>query len=229
MHPSRKPRAIAFTLAKHLLRCKQCAGKAHANLPLRRREIAIARTHREPIRIADCGTHPNFAGNIQVGYHLANNSHLLEILLPEVTDVGASHVQQLQHDGRDSPKMRRPRGTLPAPGDRRRVDIRGKTRRINFFLPGNQHGIDSLSRKQFQIFAQSAGIFGQIFRRRKLSWIDKNSGDDPVAINSRGFDQTQMPGMQRAHRRDHANFLTRHTPLANQFSQPIHPTMTEHL
>ena len=70
-------------------------------------------------------------GMRQVARHLADDHHLLGVLLAEVGVLGADQVEQDGDDRGDAIEVARPRGALERPGDRADRHGRVEARRVD--------------------------------------------------------------------------------------------------
>src|SRR5437764_14467687 len=102
-------RRIAFSRADQVARLRQRLKKQRRLLPLFERQILIARTQRQAVRLANDGADPYRHGQVEIVHHLLNDARLLEILLAKVSDFWLNDLQQLQTDGGPAAKMPRPR------------------------------------------------------------------------------------------------------------------------
>ena len=76
-----------------------------------------------------------------------------------------------------------------------------KTGRIHFVHRGDENKIGAGRPQHFEVGRLAARIGAKILGRSKLLRVDEDGSDHPRARPLRRFDQRDMPGMERAHRR----------------------------
>ena len=82
------------------------------------REVDVARRQREPVGLTDRRTGDDLGRDRQVARHLADDHHLLGVLLAEVGVLGADQVEQDRDDRRDAVEVARPGRALERPRHR---------------------------------------------------------------------------------------------------------------
>jgi hypothetical protein len=82
-----------------------------------------------------------------------------------------------------------------------------------------EHQIDASRGQQLNVGGECSRVTPKIFARAKLRWIDENGHYHQIALLAASIDERQVPLMQGAHRRHHANRFTSSARIANVFSQ----------
>ncbi len=126
---------------------------------------------------------------------------MLEILFAEQRDIGPHLVEQLGDDCRNAIEMARPRRAVESVADARHRNIGGKTVRVHFL--GRWQPQDRAARvgQHPRILQFAPGVAREVFGRAELLRIDEDRGDDLVRDMLGRFDQRDVAGVQRAHRR----------------------------
>ena len=88
-------------------RIRQMVQQRLSGASLARIEIFVSGTHRQAVRLTHRGAGDHCEGHAQVSRHLADDQHLLVVLLAKVRPVWSDNVEQLRHDGGDTVKMAR--------------------------------------------------------------------------------------------------------------------------
>ena len=200
---ARGSRSPARTASPH---ARERAVKRGRAVAFGRRQLDVAARHREPVGSRTVGQTSIRDRDVEVAHEAPDHARLLGVLLAEVRDVRADHVEQLRDDRRDAVEMgtaavRRPRasrsrrgptrwsrspaGTPPRPRART-----GSRRRL-----GGQPGVALRSHA------------GTRPGRRvvELRRVHEQRHDDHVALLARAAHQRQVTVVERAHRRDEAD------------------------
>ena len=72
---------------------------------------------------------------------------------------------------------------------------------VEILLAGGEQHSDASGAQLVAIGLESARVGIEIFVRAELQSIDKNRGHDGIAMRARLFHQTDVPGVEIAHRR----------------------------
>src|SRR5947209_2720271 len=117
--------------------------------------------------------------------------------------------------------MRRPKMILEI-GIGDAVDEHGRreTLGINLGYIGCKTEIACRGFEFVQIGFERARIFAEILAWRELRRVDENRYDDAIGLAPRPFDERDVPGMKRAHRRHERDALARLAPARHDLAQP---------
>ncbi len=108
------------------------------------RQVDVARRQGEAVGLADRRAGDDLRRDRQVARHLADDHHLLGVLLAEVGVVRPDQVEQDGDDRRDAIEMAGPRGALERPGDRTDRDDGVEAGRIDLRRVGGEDDVDAL-------------------------------------------------------------------------------------
>ncbi len=109
--------------------------------PLGRAEVDVPRREREAVRLTHGGAGDHLGRDGQVAGHLADDHHLLGVLLPEVGMVGADQAEQDRDDRGDAVEVAGTRRSLERLGDRADRHDRVEARRVDL---GGRRGEDQV-------------------------------------------------------------------------------------
>ena len=155
---------------------------------LRRVEIAVARAHRETVRLRAASRRlARATGKRKSSIMRSQQDDLLVVLLPEHEHVGRHDVQQPAHDRRDAVEMARPARAAELAAQRRQRDAHGvlETERVDLAHVGHEQQVDGAGRGETRgVVGERARISGEVFARSELRRIDEDARDDAVALAS---------------------------------------------
>lgn len=184
-------------------------------------EIDISRTQGEAVAFSyRRGTH-DAQGKIEVAHHAPDYRELLEILLPEDSDIGLGQMEELRYDGADSVKMAR--STCPTEPSGKSVfrDHHGALGRIHLRCRGDKDRIHPVATALLEILCKRSRIGLKIFRRPELRGIDEDRCHDIPSPERMGFspspvEETRVAAMECPHRghEDARRFPSRGDPFA---------------
>jgi hypothetical protein len=120
---------------------------------------------------------------VQVGHQAADDEQLLDVLAPEVGDVGDHHAQQLDHDCRDAAEM--PRSAHLALERLAQVcdlDGRGEARRIDLLGSRREQEIRAGGAGEARVAGLVARIALQTGELVELGGVDEQRDDDHLAL-----------------------------------------------
>ena len=150
----------------------------------------------------------DFQAEEQIADHAANDGQLLVVFLAEDGGMGTDDVEELGHHGADAAKMA---GSLRAAESARKLGFVHESRiarRIHLVRTRRENRIRAMRSANFQIGLHGARVFGQVFVRTELRWVNENADHDGAAlagVRACRIDQRSMAGVQRTHRRDEEN------------------------
>ncbi len=168
-------------------------------------EVGVARAEGQAVGVSDDGTDFDLGGEAEVADQLLDDERLLVVFLAEEGAVGGDDLQQLEHDGRDAPKMGGTRGAFERLGDGADIDKRLAVGGDHLFGGGGKDEPAAELLEQVHVLLQRARVFFEVFAGGKLGWVDEDAGDGEVATGERGFDQAEVSGVEGAHCGDEAD------------------------
>jgi hypothetical protein len=181
--------------------------------------MKIARGHRQPVRLSDCGASGYLDRDIQIPRHPAHHLQLLKILFPEKGHIRLCLQKQLGNHRGHPVEMAGAMRPAQGIGQARNPHIGGKTGGIDLI---RIRYINQITAKwcQFQrVCFFGSGIVFQIIRVVELFGIDKNGHDHPVTAFHRRAHKAQMSFMQRAHGRHNRNGFPAGLPFFHKAAQ----------
>ena len=131
---------------------------------------------------------------------------LLGIFLAEKSFVGPGNIHELRDDRRHAAEVDGPLGAAQLMGNVAvYADVGAVSFRIHFGRFGMEHGVDADAFQLAAVFFKAARIGVEILVRPELGRVDKDRGDDDVALFLRRPHEGQVAFMQGSHRRDQAD------------------------
>jgi hypothetical protein len=187
---------------------------------LRLVEILIARAHRETVGLAHGRRADDRDAQAQVRDHATDDRQLLEILLAEDRDVRIDDVEQLRDDGRDAFEMSGTKLAAQDVGNFRHFDARRAIRAVRIDLRDlrHEHEIAPRGLEHRRVLSRRARIVREILVGPELHRVHEDARDETLAVPLRGLDETDVPGMQVAHRRHEHDPFARGPPARDVFA-----------
>src|SRR5712692_1576979 len=163
-------------------------------------QVHVARAQGEPIPLPHGGHDANIHAQVEVAYEALDDSHLLRVLLAEVSPVRLDGREQLGDDSGHALEVPGPGRSLERLGHAADMDARARAARIHDLGRGMVDRVHVGLGKQSRIAVQVARIALEVLTWSELNWVDEGAGDDDVVLPSRGAGQAQVAGVQGAHR-----------------------------
>src|SRR5213596_2744556 len=120
---------------------------------------------------------------------MTHYQQLLVVLLAEARDIRQALQQELRDDGRDAVKMPGTMCAFQLIADAGDADGRDKARRVHLLDRRREDEIDTGLAEFREIGGLATRIGGEILSRPELPRIDKQRGNDALAVPARGLDQ----------------------------------------
>jgi hypothetical protein len=140
---------------------------------------------------------------------------LLKVLFTEQGDVRPHRAQQFCNDRRNTVEMPGPRLPFPAVADSLHADRRREASWIDFAGPRKPEQVAARLLQHGGVLLFLAGIAIEVLVRAELERIDEDRRCDTVGDTPCFRDQFEMPGVERAHRRNERQTLPAR-PQGNQ-------------
>ena len=134
-------------------------------------------------------------------------------------DVGLDETEQATNNRGDSVKVTWAEFALKHIGQTHDRYIGGEALRVDFLGLGHIDRVDTEWGQLLCVLDFGARIIGQILGVVELFGVHKDRDDHPVTTCLCGLNQRQMPLMQRAHGRNHADLFTLPRPFRGQGTQ----------
>ena len=197
------------------------AMEQRGDLPLRGREVDVARRQGETVGLSHGGHRHDVDGNIQIAHHLLHDRQLLIVLLAKVGAVRQGLEQQLAHHGRDAVEMPRAVKALEHVAHAGDADGRGEALRIHLIDPWREEKIATVLGQQPSIPGLVARVSTQVFLAVELLGIDEDRRHRPVALGGRARHQGHVTGVQSPHRRDQSDRLSSTAPRLGRLAELV--------
>jgi hypothetical protein len=195
-----QPRAARLRLRGGLQRAREarCGGA------LLGRQINVPAREREPVRFAHRRMDDDAYRQIEIVHQRAQHRALLGVLLPEIERRRFERVEQLQHDRRHAVEVTRPRRALERASQFARIERRCEAGRIHRLDRRRVQHRGTARLELCEVVRERARVAAEIFVRPELQRIHEERTGHARIFGGGAFDQTAVPGMQRAHRRHEA-------------------------
>src|SRR5271154_431701 len=176
-------------------------------LTLGRREVGVARAHREAVFLAHDRHRHNLDIEVQVADHFLNRAQLLEILLAEDRQMRFDDVEQLGDHRRHSAEMAGAMRAAETIRDIARVDRRLRVRRVHCSRLRRKDDVDRHRLEHRAVALEVARIAREVLAGSKLGGIDEYRRDQNRRLATAFAHQRQMAVVQKAHRRHQRDSL----------------------
>src|SRR6185312_4035869 len=169
--------------------------------PLVSRQIPVARTHGQAVRLADDGANYDFHWEVQFADHFLQDGDLRRVLLPEERLVRPDDMEELRHHRRHAAKVPRARSPIQPPAHAFHIDEGARAGRVHLLGRWREHQIHAFTLQSGAVGFKGSRILGEILIWAELGRVHENGDDNRSACRPGRTDQGQMPLMQCAHRR----------------------------
>src|SRR5271156_4998709 len=176
-------------------------------LTLGRREVGVARAHREAVFLAHDRHRHNLDIEVQIADHFLNRAQLLKILLAEDRQVRFDDVEQLGDHRRHPAEMARAMRAAQTIRDVARVDRRLRVRRVHCSRLRREDDVDRHRLEHRAVALEVARIAREVLAGSKLGRIDEYRRDQDRRLATAFAHQRQMAVVQKAHRRHQRDSL----------------------
>ncbi len=196
--------------------------EACGNRAFRWVHVAIARRHREPVRLAHGRHAHDLEGHGKVAHHALDHLELLIILFAEEGAVRHRHQQELGNDGRDTFEMAGAQRTTEPVGDTRHRDGRELLAGIHLVLARSEDDAAAGSTQLVEVTLLIARVGSEILVGSELCRVDEDAGRRNVTPVERALHQADMSLVQGAHGRNQADRAAGLTEGGNGATQVGH-------
>src|SRR5262249_49166638 len=139
---------------------------------------------------------------VQVADELSQDGELLRVLEAEVRAPRADDVEELQADGRNTAEVTRSRLPLERLRELLDVDPGLEPRRIEVVRAGREEEVDSCVLRDSRVGLLVPWIARVVLALGELGPVHEEARDDEVVLGARRFEERDVPGVQRTHRRN---------------------------
>src|SRR5688500_1753168 len=190
-------------------------------MPLLDPEQRIGRREGESVVVANRRADDEVQVHEQVAHHAAHDHHLLRVSLPQVQPRRADEVDELQHHGRQTVEMARPRCALELPRQALDGDAGRVVRRVERAHVGKERDIGLRMVEQRQVPHVVADAAATLVQVAEGVWIDEAGDDDAAVLVSRATDQGELAVVEHAHGRHEADAVADDSPFADGVTQLV--------
>ena len=169
---------------------------------------------------------------IEIARQATDHQQLLIVFFAKIGDVGQRLDQELGYDRGDAVEMADAMSAAQPFAQPADPNQGRKPRRVDFVAGRDKSEIGARRLQHVEIGGLAARIGAEILGGRELLRVDKDRSDNAAAIAARRSNQSQMTGVQRAHRRHQANALAGSAPIGHVRSELAdcprfpHPTLS---
>ncbi len=110
---------------------------------LGRRQVGVARRHRQTVRLTHRRNAHDPDAHVQVGHHAADDRQLLVVLFSEQRHVRPNQVEQLANDGGHADEVARAVGTIEAALQLANLEVRLEAARVHVPRAGDEGEVDA--------------------------------------------------------------------------------------
>ena len=168
--------------------------------PLFRRQIDVARRHREAVALAHGARAHHLDAEVEIRRHPRHHPQLLEILFAEDREIRPHLREQLADHGGDAAEEVRTEAVLQTGGGRAfGQDPGGKAVRVHGLDVGIPDQVDILGGELGDIGLPGARVGTEILRWRELGGVDEDRNHDLGGAPFRQPDQRHMAVMECSH------------------------------
>src|SRR6266481_4587875 len=169
-------------MAEQFLHALKYTRKHKRLCALHRREICVARTHRQTIRFAcdgaDCDSH----GHIKVTHHAFDDGTLGSVLLSEVGDIRLDDVEEFADDGGATAKVSGAKAATETLAQTTYFDKCSRTIWIHLIYSGSEEQVHTFLLQHGSITFERARILRVILIRPELSGVYKDGSRYNIAF-----------------------------------------------
>ncbi len=198
---------VPLSLLEAPLGGEQAVADAQGPLPSLGRQVAVAGTQGQSVRLPHRGRHQDVHGQVQVLHHPADDGGLLQVLLAEEGQVRLHQVEQLgDHRGHPA-EMARTEPPAQGVAHGPHFDGRAEAGGIDLRRLGNEQDGHPQAQAQVLVPLQVPGIPGQVLPGAELGGVHEHRNHRGVAPGRALADQGGVPFVQVAHGGDEADAL----------------------
>lgn len=192
-----------------VVRREQSFAQARGVSAVFKSEVSVAGRHREAVFFPKGIGGNDFDIEGEISDHTANDGQLLVVLFSKDSEVGLDEVEEFENDGANAVEVTGAAGSAEMRSELFLKHLDGVVFGVKICGSGVKDMIHPLLTAFFEIGSECLRVILQVFWSVELQRIDKNRGNDSAFLAhglTRFLEETGVPWVQGAHRRDESHW-----------------------